>query len=256
MRFSRFILRVSNALLTLIVLSILCTAGAYSVYALWDNHHIYEEATNVQDDMLQFKPEIDNSKDRIASFKKLLAINPDVCAWITMDGTNIDYPVVHGETNLTYINTDVYGDFSLAGSIYEDSRCDADFHDKYNLLYGHHMANHNMFGDLDLYKEEEFFNENKTGTLILPDRGYDLKIYAYLLVVASEDMIFETAQRNEDISSLHSYVEKNAVYLHKDTFEEAKKADTQILALTTCSSEFTDARTIILAVMEPHEPAE
>ena len=61
------------------------------------------------------------------------------------------------------------------------------------------MANHNMFGDLDLYKEEEFFNENRTGVLILPDRGYDLKIYAYLLEVASEDMIFEIAQRNEDI---------------------------------------------------------
>ena len=206
--------------------------------------------------MLKFKPNMDNAKDRIASFKKLLAINPDVCAWITMDGTKIDYPVVHGETNLTYINTDVYGDFSLAGSIYQDSRCDASFHDKYTLLYGHHMANHNMFGDLDLYKEEEFFNENRTGVLILPDRGYDLKIYAYLLEVASEDMIFEVAQRNEDISSLHNFVEKNAIYLHKDTFEEAKKANTQILALTTCSSEFTDARTIILAVMEPHRPAE
>lgn len=256
MRFSKFFLRVSNALLTLIVLSLLSTAGAYSVYALWDNHHIYEEAKNVQDDMLKFKPNMDNAKDRIASFKKLLEINPDVCAWITMDGTKIDYPVVHGETNLTYINTDVYGDFSLAGSIYQDSRCDASFHDNYTLLYGHHMANHNMFGDLDLYKEEEFFNENRTGVLILPDRGYDLKIYAYLLEVASEDMIFEVAERNEDISSLHNFVEKNAIYLHKDTFEEAEKADTQILALTTCSSEFTDARTIILAVMEPHRPAE
>ncbi|MDV4149832.1 class B sortase [Clostridium sp. AL.422] len=256
MRFSKIFLRVSNALVTLIVISLLCTAGAYSVYALWDNQHIYEEAENVQDDMLEFKPEMDDSVDRMDSFKKLLAINPDVCAWLTMDNTNIDYPVVHGETNLTYINTDVYGDFSLAGSIYEDSRCDADFHDKYNLLYGHHMANHKMFGDLDLYKEKEFFNKNKTGTLILPDRGYDLKVYAYLLVGASEDMIFETAQRNEDINSLHNYVEKNAIYLHKDTFEEAKKANTQILALTTCSSEFTDARTIILAVMEPHMPAE
>ncbi|WP_366032769.1 class B sortase [Clostridium sp.] len=247
----------SNALITFIVVMLFSIAGIYSVYALWDNQHIYAEAKNVQDDMIDLKPEIDSAKDRLASFQKLLAINKDVCAWITLDGTHIDYPVVHGETNLTYINTDVYGDFSLAGSIYEDSRCDEHFTDKYSLLYGHHMAQHNMFGDLDLYKEEKFFKENKTGTLILPDRGYDLKIYAYLLESASEDMIYERVQRNADINSLHNYVEKHAIYIHKDTFEEAKNnEDKQILALTTCSSEFTNARTIVLAVMEEHKSAE
>ena len=41
----------------------------------------------------------------------------------------IDYPILQGEDNLSYINTDVYGSFALAGSIFLDSRCDNTFHD-------------------------------------------------------------------------------------------------------------------------------
>lgn len=254
---SSFILRASNALLNFIVMSFLCIAGVYSVYALWDNQHIYAVAKNVQNDMLQLKPDIESTVDVKASFEKLLAVNPDVCAWLTMDGTNIDYPVVQGKTNLSYINTDVYGNFSLAGSIFLDSRSNNMFLDKYSLIYGHHMADSIMFGDLELYKEEDFFKENKTGTLILPNGRYDLEIYAYLNVTASEDMVFDPEQIKGSIDRQISYVEDNAIYIHTDAFEKIKQQENaKIIALTTCSNEFTDARTIILAVMEPHRPAE
>ena len=71
--------------------------------------------------------------DNPASFEELLGINPDVCAWVTLDNTAIDYPVVQGEDNFTYVNTDVYGDFSLAGSIFLDVNCDKNFTDPYSL---------------------------------------------------------------------------------------------------------------------------
>ncbi len=97
---------------------------------------------NVQGELLQFKPAADGENG--ASFEELLAINSDVKAWLTLDNTAIDYPVVQGENNFSYINTDVYGDFALAGSIFLDSDCDGSFHDPYSLLYGHHMENSKM----------------------------------------------------------------------------------------------------------------
>ena len=54
-------------------------------------------------------------EDNSLSFGQLRDINPDVCGWLTLDGTAIDYPVVQGESNFTYLNTDVYGGFALAG---------------------------------------------------------------------------------------------------------------------------------------------
>ncbi|MCI7812262.1 MAG: class B sortase [Lachnospiraceae bacterium] len=254
---SRFILKAANSLLSLIVLISLCVAGTYAAYALWDNRQIYSAAEDVQADMIKLKPVIEDEDSGGASFEELMAINPDVHAWVVLDNTKVDYPVLQGDTNLTYINKDVYGNFALAGSIYLDSRNDSHFSDAYSVLYGHHMEKGSMFGDLDLYKEEAFFEENTTGMLFLPDRAYNLEIFACLVVKASDDYIYEPERWQTDINGLISYAEENSMYLHEEVIEKMKQmSNPQILAFTTCSSEFTDARTIILAAMEPYRAAD
>lgn len=252
---ARWILKAANSLLNFIVILALCVSGVYAGYALWDNNQVYAAAQNVQADMIKLKPKVSEAEeDAGASFEELLAINEDVCAWVSLDNTNIDFPILQGDTNLTYINKDVYGNFALAGSIYLDSRNEHEFHDIVNLLYGHHMEDGEMFGDLDKYKEEKFFHENKTGSLILPDRIYDLEIFACMLVGASEDVIFEPQEYKSDIKKLLDFTEQNAMYYDADTIAELRETngEQQILVFSTCSTEFTDARTIVLTIMKPH----
>ena len=251
---ARLFLRLANTLLNFVLILSLLVSGAYAVYALWDNNQVLSAAGDVQADMIKLKPKIEpEAEDNSASFEELLAINPDVCGWVTMDNTHIDFPILQGATNFTYINTDVYGNFALAGSIFLDSRNSRDFSDPYSLLYGHHMANGNMFGDLDLYKDEAFFRKNRTGTLILPDRTYDLEIICSMLVGASDEHIFEPQATQYNINGLLKYAEAEALFLNEDVLSRARDTkDVQILALSTCSSEFTDARTIVLAVMDLH----
>lgn len=253
----RKMLKLGNWLVSLVVVLSLSVAGIYAGYALWDNGRIYAQAENVQADMRKRKPVIEEPQEQKASFAELLSVNPDVCAWVTLDQTKIDHPVLQGETNLTYINQDVYGEFSLAGSIYLDTRNAVEFSDPYNLLYGHHMENGGMFGDLDRYEEKEFFEKNSIGMLILPDHVYQLEIFACLLVHAGEPMIFDPEQWTEDLSGLFAFAEENSLYFRKETMDKLEQEKTpQILALSTCSSAFTDARTIILAAMEPYQTAD
>ena len=222
---SRWILTAANALVNLVVILFLSVAGIYAAYALWDNSRVYTAASDVQADMVKIKPAVEEEGG--ASFEELLAINRDV-----------------------------YGNFALAGSIFLDTRNQRDFSDAYCLLYGHHMENSGMFGDLDFYKEQSFFDDNKTGMLILPDRTYNLEIFACLLVEAGEDAIFDPELWQTDINGLLSFAEENSLHLRKETIENVKQAENpKILALSTCSTEFTDARTIILAVMEPYQTA-
>ena len=260
MEFHRTVLRAANSLFNLVVILLLLAAGSYSAFALWDNQRIYAAAGDVQADMMKLKPEvITTEEDSGADFSELLAVNPDVCGWITLDNTNVDYPVLQGETNFTYINTDVYGNFALAGSIFLDTRCSKEFTDPYSLIYGHHMADSKMFGDLDLYKDETFFQENTTGSLVLPGKAYQLEIIACLLVPASEDHIFEpTTWQDSNISRLLEFVENNALNLHDEIMQELKAAEDpfKILALSTCSYEYTDARTIVLTWMKPFSSEE
>ena len=260
MEFHRTVLRAANSLFNLVVILLLLAAGSYSAFALWDNQRIYAAAGDVQADMMKLKPKvITTEEDSGANFSELLAVNPDVCGWITLDNTNVDYPVLQGETNFTYINTDVYGNFALAGSIFLDTRCSKEFTDPYSLIYGHHMADSKMFGDLDLYKDETFFQENTTGSLVLPGKAYQLEIIACLLVPASEDHIFEPATwQDSNISRLLEFVENNALNIHDEIMRELKAAENpfKMLALSTCSYEYTDARTIVLTWMKPFSSEE
>lgn len=257
MNFHKAVLRAGNAVFNIIVISLLLITGTYSAYALWDDNRIYADAGDVQTDMIKIKPDIvilEEDKDPGVDFTDLLNVNPDVCGWLVMDNTEIDYPILQGTTNHTYINKDVYGEFSLAGSIFLDSRNERDFTDIYSLLYGHHMANHKMFGDLALYKDPDFFQENKTGLLMLPDAAYKLEVFSCMLVGANEQKIFDPVRwKDYNISQFLKWVREGSMYIHEEVLTELETAvdPTRILALSTCSYEFTDARTIVLTVLRP-----
>ncbi len=247
----RVALRAADRLLGLVMVGFLLTAGVYSAYALWDNAQIYAAADHVQAGLLPFKPKAGEEND--ATFEELRAINPDVTAWVTMDNTGIDYPVLQGEENLSYLNTDVYGDFALAGSIFLDTDCSRDFTDPYSLLYGHHMENGKMFGDVGLYQDAAFFAQNTTGELVTPDRTYRLETVACLLVPASETAIFDPRRWENDLQGLYRFVRENARNRNEETLAamEAAGGRVQVLALSTCSTAYTDARTILLTWMHP-----
>ena len=250
---SKFLLRGLNGLVSLLVGLCLAVCGAYAAYALWDNRQVYAAAEDVQAAMQKLKPQVsEDTQEAGPSFDQLLAVNPDVCAWLTVDNTHIDYPVLRGEDNLTYINTDVYGEFALAGSIFMDSRNDPNFADLYTLLYGHHMEGGRMFGDLDLFKDKKFFDENRTGTLMLPDRVCELEIFACLVVPASEERIFQPTEWAQNIDGLMEYARQDALHYDEELVARVQAAEVEgtpakVLAMSTCSSEYTDARTIVLA---------
>ena len=85
-------LRILNKILDTIIAIVLILAVLYSVYSLWDNYQLYQGIQDLQVKLKDLKP-----KGKKPSFEELRKINPDVVAWITLDGTKIDEPVVQGK---------------------------------------------------------------------------------------------------------------------------------------------------------------
>lgn len=95
-------------------------------------------------------------------FKSLKEQNDDIYSWIYIPDTNVNYPVCrHSSDDNFYLDHDIYGNYSYAGTIYSQFCNGKDYLDRVTVLYGHNMADGSMFADLHKYRNKEYFDENK-----------------------------------------------------------------------------------------------
>lgn len=160
--------------------------------------------------------------------------------WITIDHTDIDYPIMQGKTNTEYLNRNPLGEMSLSGSIFLDSASKSDFSDPYSIIYGHHMVQGKMFGALDAYHDRGYLNKHATGTLkTRKGKTYSLKIVSCISISGKNQTVFDVQQNISD-------KKKELIRLSPELAENNKK----ILALSTCQDTETDERTVVFATYE------
>lgn len=281
----RWILRFLNSCINFAVSVILLVIFLYSGYALWDNNQVYARAESVLDEIrsagnrrgsanqmieqptfpvdADLKTEEDTQtaadQEELTPLQAAMAINEDVTGWVIVPGTEIDYPVLQGQTNMTYLNKDIQGNFTMTGSIFLDSRNQREYSDIYSLLYGHNMSRHRMFSDINLFKEEAFFQKYQQAILMLPDGEHVLQSVSCFLTSAADSLMLNPENWKElSNEQILKAVQENAMYVSEDGIEALKMVlekgeRPRIVALSTCSSEFTDARTLLLTLIDPSE---
>lgn len=107
------------------------------------------------------RQEAETEEDNTDWSKGMLDINSDYKGWLTIYGTQISEPVVQGETNETYLRTNINGEHAEAGTLFLDETTDLS-QDGNLIIYGHKMNDGTMFGTLDKFEDEEFFDNNGT----------------------------------------------------------------------------------------------
>ena len=92
---------------------------------------------------------------------KLIAANTDCIGWLSIDGTNTSYPVMHTPSDpQKYLRQNFYGKYSQSGVPFLDSRCSMNGGNL--IIYGHNMKNGTMFSDLKRYVDRDFLNAHRT----------------------------------------------------------------------------------------------
>ncbi len=182
-------------------------------------------------------------------FDELESINPDVVGWIRFDHpeeTGVDYPILHGKTNNTYLRSDIHGDYLLAGSIFLEAENAPDFSDYYNIIYGHNMKDGNMFGTLKRYKQEELYDSgNDYFTIYTKQKAYRYRIFSYR-DVPDNDIIYSVGyQPDEEYQRLIDGMVKGSM---KETGIVPTMND-RVLTLSTCSTAGKKVRFAIHAVL-------
>ena len=202
------------------------------VYGLYDTWYVFNNA--IDDSYLRFKPTAEGGVPEDAP------ITEDMVAWVTIDDTNIDYPVMQAEDNYKYLNINPYGEYSLSGSIFLDSRNSSDFTDDYSILYGHHMEYGKMFGALDEFLDDTYLREHSTGTLIVGRDGgksYRLGVFACLKVDVFDNNVLDP----DTFENISKAISKEAV-----TMNTSIQKSSHILALSTCTEPVSSTRLLVM----------
>ena len=218
----------------------------YSGYRIWETNNNYESEAKMHELVLEYKPEDTAAPDGEPeeeiinqSVIDLQAQYPDAVGWLTVPNTQIDYPFVWYKDNDYYLRRDINGNYAQAGTLFMDYRCDRDFSSQNTVIYGHHMKNKSMFGTLQSFNIQTFFDANPTGTIYLPHDTLTLEFFAYMVInPRTEKEVYNVALS----SSYVDYVRTNARY-YRDI---PLAANDRIVTLSTCAYEFNDARMVLI----------
>ena len=226
-----------SSLIGILVLTVVLLALAFAGYALWDSEQIHSQADKSL--YTAYKPTIENEGK---TFKELKLLNDEVIAWLTVDDTNIDYPITQANNNMKYVTTNAEGRYSLSGSVFLDYRNDSGFTDFNNIIYGHNMDKKTMFGEIGYFEDEIFFASHKYGNLYFDEADHGIEFFAFIHTDAYNTGIF-WPNVPEDLRQ---------EYLN-GLLEEAKhfrdigvSMDDRIILLATCSPNSTNGRDILV----------
>lgn len=233
-------IRIANSFVNLSVLIVVSLLLAFSCYAIWDSGQVHSAAS--AGNYTLYKP---TAEDEGASFEDLRANNPDVFAWLTVYGTNIDYPVVQGQNNIKYVNTDAKGKHSLSGAIFLDYRSGPNFSDFSSILYGHHMENQVMFGEIARFSNKNYFDAHRYGALYIDGKEHGLEFFAFAHTDAYDFKVFRVnITEQEDKQAYLDLLMQIATNTRDDV---SVTTDDRIVLLSTCSSDSTNGRDILVA---------
>lgn len=219
----------------IIILVVCIIALGFACYKLIGIWLMYQEGVSEYEELKEYvnetpeKDDGENGDDEnpetavTVDFEELQKINPDIVAWIRIEGLGIDYPIVQGTDNEHYLHYTFRGEANVAGSIFLDYRNKADFSDSKIILYGHNMKNGSMFGSLKKYRDESVLLENQIVTIYLPGN----KVWKF------------------EVQECRIVNVNDSCYEIGDDRVEEDESGSKELILSTCSN-FADQRLVVL----------
>lgn len=206
----------------------------------------------VDEDGEEIFEEVD-SKQIFKKYSSLYNKNSDFIGWLSIAGTEIDYPVMQTpDDEEYYLHRNFDKEYSYAGTLFIDASCRAIGDTTDNIIiYGHNMKAGTMFHELLNYEDEDFYNEHKYITFdTIEGEGTYVVIAAFRTRVYSEDDTenynfynFISAESEEEFNEYVNNAKKGTAY----TISESADYGEQLLTLSTCAYHTNEGRFVVVA---------
>jgi sortase B len=177
-------------------------------------------------------------------FKELKSINEEAVAWLYSPDTVIDYPVMKADDYSYYLYHLADRTRNSNGSIFIDYNCPPDFSGELTVLYGHHMKSGSMFGSLEKYKNQKYYQEHPYMYLYTEDENYRIDLI-YGFVIGAGQWRNRAFMYEVNIKDLLAHAKSNTTFKSEAEYQEGDR----IIAMSTCSYDFEDARYVVVGIL-------
>lgn len=186
----------------------------------------------------------DEEQNHTRNIRILKSENEDCIGWIYIEGTRVNYPVMHTPAEPEkYLRRNFYGDYSVSGVPFMDGN--HRLTDTHVILYGHNMRNNTMFGDIVEYADHFYRDEHPFIEFETEEGCTVYEVFAVAVVDATDDWYFTNpADQPENYAEKIAYIQEKALYDTGIVPEYGQK----LITLSTCYGNDDDARLIVVAV--------
>lgn len=196
-----------------------------------NNNKIIEkvsEAVIIKED----EPEENNKY--VIDFEALKKQNSETVAWLKVNNTKIEYPVVKTKNNDYYLTHSFDKSENSAGWIFADYKNKFDGKDKNIVVYGHNRRDGSMFGSLKNILSSKWYNNEENQNVIFNINGqnYTYRVFSVYQIEKEDYYIKTNFSSNNEYEKFLNTIKKRSV---KDFKEDVSKDDT-ILTLSTCAN--------------------
>ena len=183
----------------------------------------------------------------IPKMKSLLELNDETVGWLTIPGTNIDYPVVKGTDNEFYLSHNFDKEKDYNGWVYMNHVNNSKNLNKNTILFAHNRYYSGvMFGTLNNLTKEKWYSEASNISIFYNTMYEELEweVFSIYRVKVTDDYLKISFDNDKEWLDFIDLIKNRSIF----NSSREITADDQILTLSTCVE--NDSRLVVHAVLK------
>lgn len=239
-------------IIVFILLISLIVISSYFIYKQLREENEQESIFNELNEIIQIDSEklvkINSEANEDINIDKLYQINNDLIGWIKINDTDINYPVMQNKNQPEYyLRRNFYKKYSSYGTPFLAYECNLKTSENL-IIYGHHMQNKKMFGELENYKNKEFYNNHKEIIFYTIDNIQKYEIFAVFKTTLYKNDTFKYYQ-NIELNIEEDYLNFINKCCSKSLYNTNIKPNykDKLITLSTCEYSEENSRLVVIA---------
>ena len=194
-----------------LIFLILLVYSSINIFKWYNNNKENKQIINEIAESVTINEDTNEEKKYKINFEELKQKNSDTVAWLKVENTNIEFPIVQANNNSYYLTHNFDKKYNVAGWIFADYKNKLDGTDRNIVVYGHNMRNNSMFGSLKDVITEEWYNneENKYITFVTENDYQTYQVFS-VYQIKTEDYYIKTEFKSNEFTEFIDTITKRS----------------------------------------------